>query len=129
MANGVARPSENALNGSPKVWNPRVGVAWDVTARATGWCVAASGIYSNWLTPANIQEQFRGNPPGLILPTFFANSPSPPIFTQGTGEHAAVWIHVSRRWRELRCVPRLPVSTRREGSRAPRSRSAASTPT
>src|SRR4030095_9179477 len=42
------------------------------------------GLYSNWLTPANIQEQFRGNPPGLILPTFFANSPRPPTCTQGT---------------------------------------------
>ena len=43
-------------------------------------------MYSNWLTPANIQEEFRGNPPGLILPTFFAaNAPgNRPVFVQGT---------------------------------------------
>src|SRR5437016_13328369 len=43
-------------------------------------------MYSNWLTPANIQEEFRGNPPGLILPTFFAgNAPANrPVFVQGT---------------------------------------------
>ena len=85
MANGVARPSEHALNRSPKVWNPRVGVAWDVNGKGDWLVRGGFGFYSNWLTPANIQEQFRGNPPGLILPTFFANSPSPPIFTQGTG--------------------------------------------
>jgi hypothetical protein len=38
------------------------------------------------LTPANIQEEFRGNPPGLILPTFFAGSATPPIFSQGTSD-------------------------------------------
>jgi len=84
VASGVASPSEHALNGSPKVWNPRLGAAWDVNGKGD-WVVRAGvGMYSNWLTPANIQEQFRGNPPGLILPTFFANSSSPPIFTQGT---------------------------------------------
>jgi hypothetical protein len=85
VANGSAIPSENALNNSPKVWNPRLGVAWDVTGKGDWLVRGGAGLYSNWLTPANIQEQFRGNPPGLILPTFFANSGSPPIFAQGTG--------------------------------------------
>ena len=85
VANGVARASEHALNNSPKVWNPRAGVAWDVNGKGDWLVRGGLGFYPNWLTPANIQEQFRGNPPGLILPTFFANSPSPPIFTQGTG--------------------------------------------
>jgi len=84
VANGVARPSEHALNRSPKVWNPRLGVAWDINGKGDWLLRGGAGLYANWLTPANIQEQFRGNPPGLILPTFFANSPSPPIFTQGT---------------------------------------------
>jgi hypothetical protein len=86
VANGVASPSENALKGSPKVWNPRVGAAWDVTGKGDWLVRGGFGFYSNWLTPANIQEQFRGNPPGLITPTFFANSASPPIFTQGAGD-------------------------------------------
>jgi outer membrane receptor protein involved in Fe transport len=33
VASGVASPSENALNGSPKVWNPRLGAAWDVNGK------------------------------------------------------------------------------------------------
>jgi Carboxypeptidase regulatory-like domain len=86
VANGVARPSEHALNRSPKVFHPRLGAAWDVNGKGDWLVRGGFGMYSNWLTPANIQEQFRGNPPGLILPTFFANSPSPPIFTQGTGD-------------------------------------------
>jgi carboxypeptidase family protein/TonB-dependent receptor-like protein len=84
VANGVATPSEHALKGAPKVWNPRLGAAWDVNGKGDWLVRGGLGMYANWLTPANIQEQFRGNPPGLILPTFFANSSSPPIFTQGT---------------------------------------------
>jgi len=86
VANGAAIPSENALNGSPKTFNPRLGVAWDITGKADWVLRGGFGMYGNWLTPANVQEQFRGNPPGLILPTFFANSASPPIFTQGTSD-------------------------------------------
>ena len=54
--------------------------------RETGWYAVDSGCFSNWLTPANIQEEFRGNPPGLINPTFFAaNAPgNQPVFVQGT---------------------------------------------
>ena len=85
VANGVAKPSVHALNRSPKVFHPRVGAAWDVTGKGDWLVRGGAGMYSNWLTPANIQEQFRGNPPGLLLPTFFANSSSPPVFTQGTG--------------------------------------------
>jgi Flp pilus assembly protein TadD len=84
VASGVARPTDNALNRSPKAFNPRAGVAWDVTGKGD-WVVRSGfGVYANWLTSANVQEEFRGNPPGLILPTFFPGSATPPIFTQGT---------------------------------------------
>jgi hypothetical protein len=86
VANGVAKPSVNALNGSPKVFHPRIGAAWDVNGKGDWVLRGGFGMYSNWLTPANIQEQFRGNPPGLILPAFFpGNAPgSRPVFVQGT---------------------------------------------
>ena len=85
VANGVARPTKNALNNSPKAFNPRAGVAWDVAGNGE-WVVRGGvGVYANWLTSANVQEEFRGNPPGLILPTFFAGSSTPPIFSQGSG--------------------------------------------
>jgi len=86
VAAGFAKPTKYALAHSPKAYNPRAGVAWDVTGRGS-WVVRGGfGLYSNWLTPANIQEEFRGNPPGLILPTFFAGSATPPIFSQGTSD-------------------------------------------
>jgi hypothetical protein len=85
VANGVASPTHNALKHTPRAYTPRIGVAWDIDGKGNWLLRGGFGMYSNWLTPANIQEEFRGNPPGLILPTFFANSASPPIFTQGTG--------------------------------------------
>jgi hypothetical protein len=85
VATGVAKPTHNALAGSPKAYTPRIGAAWDIDGKGNWVLRGGFGMYSNWLTPANIQEEFRGNPPGLILPTFFANSPSPPIFSQGSG--------------------------------------------
>jgi len=87
VASGFAKPTQNAVNHSPKAYTPRMAAAWDVNGKGD-WVVRGGfGMYSNWLTPANIQEEFRGNPPGLILPTFFAaNAPgNRPVFVQGTG--------------------------------------------
>ncbi len=41
------------------------------------------GLYNNWLTSANVQEEFRGSPPGLIEASFSAGTPTPPIFGLG----------------------------------------------
>ncbi|MGC1903018.1 MAG: TonB-dependent receptor [Candidatus Acidiferrum sp.] len=86
VANGVAVPAKHAVNQAPKSYTPRIGAAWDITGKGTWLVRGGFGMYSNWLTPANIQEEFRGNPPGLILPTFFAaNAPAnQPVFVQGT---------------------------------------------
>lgn len=86
IANGVARPSDNALQRSPKVFNPRAGFAWDVGGSGVWVVRGGAGAYANWLTSANVQEQFRGNPPGLILPTFFEGTATPPVFVQGTSD-------------------------------------------
>lgn len=87
VANGFAKATKHALNHTVNnVLNPRVGVAWDVTGRGD-WVVRGGfGIFANWLTPANVQEEFRGNPPGLILPTFFSGTgANSPVFVKGTG--------------------------------------------
>jgi hypothetical protein len=86
VASGSAKPTHNALLRTPLAANPRAGAAWDITGRGNWVLRGGFGMYSNWLTPANIQEEFRGNPPGLILPTFFAaNAPgNQPVFVQGT---------------------------------------------
>ena len=87
VASGLARPTKSALPGSPKAYAPRVAAAWDINGKGDWVLRGGFGTYSNWLTPANIQEEFRGNPPGLILPTFSAANTDPatrPVFVQGT---------------------------------------------
>jgi hypothetical protein len=85
VANGYAKATHNALKSTPVAATPRIGAAWDVNGHGD-WVVRGGfGMFSNWLTPANIQEEFRGNPPGLINPTFYANSSTPPVFVQGSG--------------------------------------------
>src|SRR6185312_12902515 len=37
-----------------------------------------------WPTLANVQEQYRGNPPGLIIPTFYSTKGVPPLLSFGT---------------------------------------------
>ena len=66
-----------------------IGVAWDPTGKGD-WAVRGGfGIYNNWLTQANVQEEFRGSPPGLVMPTFFRGGTATaqaPIFVLGTGD-------------------------------------------
>ena len=74
VANGFAKETHNALNHSVNdLISPRIAVAWDPTGHGV-WAVRGGfGIYNNWLTSANIQEEFRGNPPGPVQPTFLPN--------------------------------------------------------
>lgn len=87
VANGYAKGTHNALLHSVNnLFSPRVGVAWDPTGQGN-WVVRGGfGVYNNWLTQANVQEEFRGSPPGEVAPTFVAGgtaSAQAPIFLLG----------------------------------------------
>jgi hypothetical protein len=85
ISNGYAKPTQNALLHSVNdLWSPRAGFAWDPTGNGD-WAIKGGwGLYANWLTSANVQEEFRGSPPGLIEASFSAGTPTPPIFALGT---------------------------------------------
>ncbi|MGB6547162.1 MAG: TonB-dependent receptor, partial [Candidatus Acidiferrales bacterium] len=85
IANGSTQASHYALNHAPKSYNPRIGLAWDVTGSGNWLLRGGFGMFSNALTAANIQEEFRGDTPGTLQPTFEAGSSTPPIFSLGTG--------------------------------------------
>jgi len=84
-ANGVLIRHNHALNRSiTDVFSPRAGVAWDVTGDSKWLVKGGAGFFHNWPTLANVQEQYRGNPPGDIFPTFYGGQTPAPVFGFGT---------------------------------------------
>jgi hypothetical protein len=83
VANGKVVLKKDVFNSAQKAWSPRVGVSWDPNKKGD-WVVRGGvGIFHNWVTPANAQEEFRGNPPGPIYPTFFSTGAIQPLFVLG----------------------------------------------
>lgn len=84
IANGSYRSAKQEFNNSITAWSPRFGLAWDVTGRAS-WVVRGGfGVYHDWLTLGNAENNLKGNPPGWITPTFFAGTVTPPVLSFGT---------------------------------------------
>lgn len=85
IANGFVLEHHHALNRSiTDVFSPRVGVAWDITGNGKWLIKSGFGIFHNWPTLANLQEEYRGNPPGPIFPTFYGGQTPAPVFALGT---------------------------------------------
>lgn len=85
IANGFVLQHTHALNRAiTDVISPRGGVAWDVTGNSQWLLYGGFGLFHNWPTMANVQEQYRGSPPGPIFPTFFAGTANAPVWGLGT---------------------------------------------
>jgi hypothetical protein len=93
IANASVIQHHHALNRSiTDVFSPRGGLAWDPTGSGKWVIKGGAGFFHNWPTLANLQEQYRGNPPGNIFPTFFGSQPitptnPAPIFALGTSNN------------------------------------------
>jgi Carboxypeptidase regulatory-like domain len=88
IANGSVIPHHHALNRSiTDIFSPRAGVAWDPTGDGKWLVKGGAGFFHNWPTMANLQEEFRGNPPGNIFPTFYGGQTPAPIFGLGTSNN------------------------------------------
>lgn len=84
VANGFAKATHHALNHAVNnLVSPTFGFAWDPNGQGTWVLRGGAGLYNNWLTQANVQEEFRGDPPGLFTPTFLQTGAVQPIFALG----------------------------------------------
>ncbi|MDE3167775.1 MAG: TonB-dependent receptor, partial [Acidobacteriota bacterium] len=83
VANGKVVQKNDVFNSAQKAWSPRVGISWDPTKKGDWVIRGGIGMFHNWVTPANAQEEFRGNPPGPIYPTFFSSGTIQPLFVLG----------------------------------------------
>jgi hypothetical protein len=85
IANGILVRHNHALQRSiTDVFSPRLGIAWDILGNGNWLFKGGIGIFHNWPTMANLQEEYRGNPPGDIFPTFFGGQTPAPVFGFGT---------------------------------------------
>ena len=66
-------------------FSPRAGAAWDVNGHGK-WVVRGGlGLYHDWVTLGNVQNEF-GNPPASTTPTFLTGTTTPPVFSIGTSD-------------------------------------------
>ncbi len=85
VANGFYQQQKHEFNHAiDNVWSPRFGVAWDLTGKGD-WVVRGGfGVYHDWLTLGNAENNLKGNPPGWISPTFYAGTANPPVLGFGS---------------------------------------------
>jgi Carboxypeptidase regulatory-like domain len=85
IANGILVRHQHALERSiDDVFSPRAGIALDPMGNGKWLIKAGAGFFHNWPTLANLEEEYRGNPPGDIFPTFYGGQTPAPVLGFGT---------------------------------------------
>lgn len=86
IASGSVKQVNQAFNNSMKAWSPRAGVAYDLTGSGMWVIHGGFGLYHDWVTLGNVQNEFA-NPPAPAGVTFQSNtSGTPPIYSVGTSD-------------------------------------------
>ncbi len=86
VANGYVKQVPHAFNQAITAWSPRVGVAYDLTGQAKWVIRGGFGLYHDWVTLGNVQNEF-GNPPAPTTVTFQTNTSGPaPLLSVGTSD-------------------------------------------
>lgn len=85
IANGFFQQQHRLYNHAlADVFSPRAGVAWDIGGSGE-WVVRGGfGIYHDWPNLGTATSGLSSNPPGFVIPTFYAGTASSPAFALGT---------------------------------------------
>ncbi len=85
VANGYVKQVDHAFNNAITAWSPRAGVAFDPTG-AGKWLIRGGfGLYHDWVTIGNVQNEF-GNPPSPVTVTFTTGTTQAPVYGLGTSD-------------------------------------------
>jgi len=69
---GVNGNGTHAGNPNKNKLSPRIGFAYSLSDKTV--IRGGYGIYRDWVTLGNAENNLKGNPPGFVLPTFFNNA-------------------------------------------------------
>ena len=83
VANGYVKQVSHAFNQAITAWSPRAGAAWDLTGSGKWLVRGGFGLYHDWVTLGNVQNEF-GNPPSPVTVTFTTGTTAAPVYSVGT---------------------------------------------
>ena len=86
VTNGYVKQISNVFNHSIVAWSPRAGIAWDLTGQGKWLVRGGFGLYHDWVTLGNVQNEFQ-NPPASASVSFQSNTDGPqPVYSVGTSD-------------------------------------------
>jgi hypothetical protein len=86
IANGSVKQVTHAFNQAITAWSPRAGLAYDITGSGKWVMHGGFGLYHDWVTLGNVQNEFA-NPPAPTGITFTTGTTTPgPLYNVGNSD-------------------------------------------